>query len=118
MHESAGAVVNQVGGCLVVTVPEDISVETIDLMAGGLLSALDASPATAAILDMSAVSLMDMDDFGALIQLTEKIRLMGTTPVFTGFQAELVAVLGTLGAHSHGVRAFARVEDALESMNP
>lgn len=117
MRESGGAVVNQVGTCLVVTVPEDISVETIDQMAGELLRWLDASPARAAILDMSAVTLMDMDDFSALVSLTQQIRLMGTTPVFTGFQAELVAVLGTLGAHSHGVRAFARVEDALEDMN-
>ena len=111
------SVINKQGDCMVVTLQASFTTEVAEHLSNDLLSRLDATPVKAAILDMSAVSIMDMHDFDALINLAKRVSLMGTVPMFAGFLPALVGTLATLGAHSHGIASFNSVETAISSLN-
>ena len=102
---------------MVVTVQAGFTAEVAENLSKDLLNRLDVSPVNAAILDMSAVRIMDMRDFDSLINIAKRVSLMGTTAMFAGFSPELVATLATLGAHSHGIASFSSVESAIVKLN-
>jgi anti-anti-sigma regulatory factor len=102
---SSRLLLNVVGGCVVATAPADLDRETLDRMRQDLLDRVRASGARRILLDLSAVHLMDTEDFRAVVRLVAAARLMGARTVLAGLQPGVVAALVELGAQVGDIEA-------------
>ncbi len=107
---------NRMNDFLIITLFAHLTVESIAEMSQQILGDLEERYSRFALFDLSAVKLMDTDDYSALISLSRRAELMGVTPVMAGFKPELAAALATLGAHSHGIAIYANVEIAIAEL--
>ena len=113
-QESQGRiVVNRMEGVLVATIQVALISETLTRLREDVLSSLAAQPSPSLLLDLSGLSLMDVEEFEALRQLAKSVWLMGTETWFVGIRPEVVATLVTLGADPNGLRTALDLDAAL-----
>ncbi len=113
-QESQGRiVVNRMEGVLVATIQVALTSATLTRLREDVLSSLAAQPSPSLLLDLSGLSLMDVEEFEALRQLAKSVWLMGTETWFVGIRPEVVATLVTLGADPNGLRTALDLDAAL-----
>jgi anti-anti-sigma regulatory factor len=97
----------------VATIQVDISSSLLTLFREDLLNRLAVERVASLVLDLSGVSLMDIEEFEALRKLSHSVAMMGAETWFVGLQPEVVATLVTLGARTSGLRTALDLDGAL-----
>lgn len=106
-------VLNRMGGVLVATIQVDITSTVLARFREDLLNRLAAERLPSLVLDLSGVSLMDVEEFEALRKLSHSAAMMGAETWFVGLRPEVVATLVTLSARTGGLRTALDLDDAL-----
>lgn len=69
------------------------------------------------VLDMSQVRVIDDITFGRLIQVSDSLKMLGSTVTYCGFQPAVVAALVHFDADISRVQAFYNLESAVSYLN-
>ncbi|UCE63669.1 MAG: STAS domain-containing protein [Nitrospirota bacterium] len=112
--EPSKVAMNLVNGCLVATLQFDLNRHILDSFREEILQKLQETGARGLLLDCSALTLMDSEDFEGLKRMTEMAALMGTTTVFVGLSAGIVSSLVELDVDLDGIHAALTLEDAFD----
>lgn len=106
-------IATRVRGCLVVTLPADLLPEVIDAARQAILEGLSHRGAQFVALELSAVQLMDLEDFEALRDITTMSRLMGARPMWVGLRPGIVLHLIDSNIDTKDVEGVRDLEEAL-----
>ena len=106
-------VLNRMGNALVATIQTSLTASVLARFQEDLLNRLAVERSPALLLDLSGVTLMDVDEFEALRRLARSASIMGAETWFVGFRPEVVGTLVTLGAETDDLRAARDLDDAL-----
>ena len=106
-------VVNRMEGVLVATIQVVMTSTALSRLREDVLNSLAAEPSHSLLLDLSGISLMDLEEFESLRSLSQSVALMGTETWFVGMRPEVVATLVTLGAETGGLRSALDIDAAL-----
>jgi rsbT antagonist protein RsbS len=106
-------VLNRMGNVLVATVQTDLTSSVLERFHEDLLNRLALERSPALLLDLSGVSVMDVEEFDALRKLARSATIMGAETWFVGFRPEVVYTLVGVGADTVGVKAALDLDDAL-----
>ena len=98
--------------CVVASIQVDLSDNVLRQFQADLLAMLEKSGASAVILDVSGVAVMDLDDFEALRRTMSMANLMGAKPIIAGLQPGVVSSLVELEANVGDVHAALNLDDA------
>ena len=109
-------VVNRMEGVLVATIQVTMTSATIRQLREDVLNFLAGESSPSLLLDLSGISLMDLEEFDSLRRLAHSVALMGTATWFVGLRPEVVATLVTLGAETGGLRTALDLDAALHSI--
>jgi rsbT antagonist protein RsbS len=99
-------------GCVVASIQVDLTADVLRQFQDDLLALLEASGASAVILDVSGVAVMDVEDFEALRRTMDMASLMGARPLMAGLQPGVVSSLVELEANVGEVHAALNLDDA------
>ncbi len=110
---AAAAAFAHLEGALVATVLGDLDPEGWNGLRQSLLDEVQHRGVRALVVDLSAVRVMDPDDFEHLRRTLKMAAVLGAPAVLTGVSAPLAAALASLGANLEGVVGEATVERAL-----
>lgn len=99
-------------GCIVVSIQIDLSEAVLVQFRTDLLALLQRSGAEAVILDISGISIMDLEEFQALRDTMSMAALMGARTIFSGFQAGVVSALVELEARIDDIEATYNLDNA------
>lgn len=106
-------VVNRMEGVLVATIQVAMTSTTLARLREDVLNYLAAERSSSLLLDLSGISLMDLEEFESLRNLSRSVALMGTETWFVGLRPEVVSTLVVLGAESTGLRTALDLDAAL-----
>ncbi len=106
-------VVNRMENVLVATIQVAMTSTTLTRLREDVLNYLAAEGASSLLLDLSGISLMDLEEFESLRNLARSVSLMGTETWFVGLRPEVVSTLVVLGAESTGLRTALDLDAAL-----
>ncbi len=107
-------VVNRMEGLLVATIQVALSDSTLARLREDVLQFVATERSPALLLDLSGISLMDLEEFESLRKLARSVELMGTETWFVGLRPEVVAALVTLDAETGGLRTALDLNSAME----
>lgn len=99
-------------GCVVASVPTDLTSEVLTRLRADCLESIRASSAGGLILDLSAVDLMDAADFAALRATLGMARLLGARPVLVGLRPGVIVALMDLDVDVDGLLGVQTLDDA------
>ena len=102
---------------LVVTLPADLSGETIEQARQVTLHQVHGNRPLAVILECSAVSYMDKHEFGELRAISSVVAVLGARTCFAGLRAGIVKHLVLSDADLSGVQAFLGLNEALDYLS-
>ncbi len=105
-------------GCIVVSLQIDLSDAVLAQFRIDLLDLLQSADATAVILDLSGIAIMDLEEFQALRDTMSMAALMGARTIFSGFQAGVVSALVELDARTDDIDAALNLDMAFEMLAP
>jgi anti-anti-sigma regulatory factor len=108
------ALVTHVRGCVVVAVRADLDAERLAAFRHAVLGAVRARGSRAVVFDLSALALMDLDDFEALRRTIAMVQVLGARAVLVGLRPALVGALVELGADLGGIVGELTLEAGLE----
>lgn len=100
-------------GCVMASIQIDLVSDILKHFRNDLLEAVQKHQARGAILEVSALEVMDLEDFNALRKTMEMVSLMGARPVLAGLQAGVVSTLMDLGANIDNLQVARNLDDAL-----
>jgi len=106
-------IATRVRGCLIVTLPADLLPEVIDAARQVTLEGLHRGGSQVVVFEMSAVQVMDREDFESLKGVTEMVRLLGARPMWVGLRAGIVMHLVESDIDTSDVEAVCDLEEAL-----
>ncbi len=106
-------VVQEVGGRLVVPVQDPVHDRLIDEICATLLDRLHQQPASAVVLDLSGVEVLDRHDFEKLRQMADALILMGSSTILAGMRPGVAAGLVALDVDDRWARSALTVARAL-----
>jgi rsbT antagonist protein RsbS len=109
-------VLNRMGDVLVATVQTALTSSMLARFHDDLLNHLAADRSPALLLDLSGVSLMDVEEFDTLRKIASSAAIMGAETWFIGFRPEVVATLVSVGARTGGLRAALDLNAALNQI--
>lgn len=104
-------VVNRVGDCLVMVLPDDLSPQTLDQVRTGFVRA--GSGVVGVVLDCSGLEVLDIEDHECLKRIRRMLSLLGARTVLLGLKAGVVAALISLGCNGEGLDGVLGLEKAL-----
>lgn len=108
MHE---LVVNRMGDCLVVVLPNDLGPQTLDQVRASIKRV--GTHVTGVILDCAGLEVLDLEDHQCLQQLRRMFSLLGARTVLLGLKPGVVAALISLGCDGEGLEGVLGMEQAL-----
>lgn len=111
------AAFNDIGRCLIVTLQSDISGEYFERLGEDTAHALRRNGYDSIIFDLTAVELIDVNEFNRIRQICDMTSLMGTAPCLIGIRPGIAAALVELGAKTDGLDAFLNLGMALDALN-
>ena len=82
---------------LLVTVQGDLDGQTLDRIKTQVLGLLQAHGLKMVVFDVSAVAVIDIEEYKELQAVADMARLLGALPVLIGLQPGVVAFLATSG---------------------
>jgi anti-anti-sigma regulatory factor len=97
-----------------VSVPAELSTGAFEALRGRTLAGLQQGACRAVVFDLSAVAIMDGEDFGQLRRLVATTRLLGVRALLVGFQAGVVIHLMDSGVDTAGLEVARDLEEALD----
>jgi rsbT antagonist protein RsbS len=113
---SADLGMSVVRGCLLVPIQGELHDDTILGIQAGILRTLEATAVRAAIIDLSAVRVLDTFAFEVLAATARMASLLGATTLLAGIQPGAASALVDLGVPLDGIRTALTLEDAFEQL--
>ena len=104
-------------GCVVASIQIDLNPEVLPQFRSDLLECVQKSRASAVILDVSGIDILDMDDFKGLRSTMEMAQVMGARTILSGLKPGVVSALIDLGADPEGVTAVLNLDDAFRLLD-
>ena len=102
-----------VRGCLVVTLPQELA-DRLDQIQAAVLEAVRETGARVAIIEMSAVKVLDCEEFIGIRAMVGMLRLLGARPILVGLSAGIVGYLVSNDADTRGFEVERDLQDALD----
>ena len=106
-----------VRGCVVASIQIDLNPEVLPQFRSDLLECVQKSRASAVILDVSGIDILDMDDFKGLRSTMEMAQVMGARTILSGLKPGVVSALIDLGADPEGVNVVLNLDDAFKLLD-
>jgi rsbT antagonist protein RsbS len=106
--------VTVVQGCLIVTLPNEITDEEIELGISRLITEANNVSIVGAILDLSMLKALDSYTFTFLRKASKAISLMGVKVVWIGLRPGVVSALLDLNIDISGIKAAVNLEQAFK----
>ncbi len=117
MESMQGAVTGtRVRDNLVVTLPTDLSGDTLAQVRDVTLHQVHNDRPSAVILECSAVSYMDTHEFDELRAISDVVAVLGARTCFAGLRPGIVKHLVLSDVNLDGVRAFLGLNEALDHL--
>ena len=104
-------VINRLGDCLVVVLPDDLGSGTVEQVRAGFSRA--GGGVKGVILDCSGLEVLDIDDCQCLQRLRRMFSLLGARAVLMGLKPGVVAALIGLGCDAEELEGVLGLENAL-----
>jgi rsbT antagonist protein RsbS len=104
-------VTNRLGDCLVVILPDDLGLATVDQVRSGFSKAGEG--VRGVILDCSGLEVLDIDDYQCLQRLRRMFSLLGARTVLMGLKPGVVSALIGLGCDGAELEGVLGLENAL-----
>ena len=102
-----------VRGCLVVTLPQELA-DRLDQIQAAVLDAVRETGARVAVIEMSAVKVLDCEEFVGIRAMIDMLRLLGARPILVGLSAGIVGYLVSNDADTRGLEVERDLQDALD----
>ena len=102
-----------VRGCLVVTLPQELADRLAEIQAA-VLDAVRETGARVAVIEMSAVKVLDCEEFIGIRAMVGMLRLLGARPILVGLSAGIVGYLVSNDADTRGLEVERDLQDALD----
>jgi len=102
-----------VRGCLVVTLPQELA-DRLDEIQAAVLDAVRETGARVAVIEMSAVKVLDCEEFLGIRAMVGMLRLLGARPILVGLSAGIVGYLVSNDADTRGLEGERDLQDALD----
>lgn len=102
-----------VRGCLVVTLPQELADRLAEIQAA-VLDAVRETGARVAVIEMSAVKVLDCEEFVGIRAMIDMLRLLGARPILVGLSAGIVGYLVSNDADTRGLEVERDLQDALD----
>jgi anti-anti-sigma regulatory factor len=102
-----------VRGCLVVTLPQELADRLAEIQAA-VLDAVRETGARVAVIEMSAVKVLDCEEFIGIRAMVGMLRLLGARPILVGLSAGIVGYLVSNDADTRGFEVERDLQDALD----
>ena len=102
-----------VRGCLVVTLPQELADRLAEIQAA-VLDAVRETGARVAVIEMSAVKVLDCEEFVGIRAMVDMLRLLGARPILVGLSAGIVGYLVSNDADTRGLEVERDLQDALD----
>jgi len=102
-----------VRGCLVVTLPQELADRLSEIQAA-VLNEVRETGARVAVIEMSAVKVLDCEEFLGIRAMVGMLRLLGARPILVGLSAGIVGYLVSNDADTRGLEVERDLQDALD----
>ena len=102
-----------VRGCLVVTLPQELADRLAEIQTA-VLDAVRETGARVAVIEMSAVKVLDCEEFLGIRAMVGMLRLLGARPILVGLSAGIVGYLVSNDADTRGLEVERDLQDALD----
>ena len=112
-NATAPVIATRVRSCLIVTLPADLLPEVIDAARDVTLEGLHRGGAQVVVFELSAVQVMDREDFESLQAVAAMAQLLGARPLWVGLRAGIVMHLVESDIDTSEVEAVRDLEEAL-----
>ncbi|AZV58264.1 STAS domain-containing protein [Clostridium sp. AWRP] len=116
-NSSLNTSVTVVDGCLIVTLPNDITDDDIKISSSSILVRANKSYIKGAILDFSTVYMLDFYSFRAFEKISKAISLMGVMVVWIGLSPGIVSSLMDLNVDISHIKAAVNLEQGLKMIS-
>jgi anti-anti-sigma regulatory factor len=113
LYNSFNASTTVVNGCLIVTLPNYIADDDIQIGINRILIRIDKSSIKGVILDLSMISALDSYGFKTLERAAKTISLMGVTVVWVGLSPGIVSSLLDLNVDVSHIKAAIDLEHGI-----
>ena len=110
----SGSALHRVGDCLIVSINSGSDEDGITATEKTILNRLSRDRARGVIIDLSDVAILTTNEFSILKNLAESISMMGTVPVFSGFQPGVAASLVDFDTSVDDMITARNTDDAFE----
>ena len=105
-----------VRGCLVVTLPQELADRLAEIQAA-VLDAVRETGVRVAVIEMSAVKVLDCEEFVGIRAMVDMLRLLGARPILVGLSAGIVGYLVSNDADTRGLEVERDLQDALDRVS-
>ncbi len=112
----SGSTIHQVNNCLIASLTRYSDEESISRIGKALLEQLTIKRTKGVIIDVSDVMLLSSNEFAVLKNLARSIAMMGSSPVFSGFQPGVAASLVDLDTDFDDIVTVRNIDDALKRL--
>lgn len=109
--------VTVVDGCLIVTLPNDITDNDIKIISSSILMRANKSYIKGVILDFSTAYVIDSHSFKVFEKVSKAISLMGVRVVWIGLRPGVVSSLMDLNVDVSQIKAAVNLEQGLEMIS-
>nr|WP_319393656.1 STAS domain-containing protein [uncultured Desulfobacter sp.] len=112
----SGSTIHQVNNCLIASLTRHSDENSISRIGKALLKQLTIKRAKGVIIDVSDVTILSSNEFAILKNVARSISMMGSTPVFSGFQPGVAASLMDLDTCFDNFITARTIDDALKRL--
>lgn len=109
--------VTLVKGCLILTVPNDISDDDMEVSSKRILIKANKSSIKGVILDFSMMSVIDSYTFNTFEKVSKSLLLMGVIVIWIGLRPGVVSSLIDLNVDISCIKAAVNLEQALNMIS-
>lgn len=103
-----------IGDNLIVPVKGELDDDSVKHLQTEIVEKAQATSVTGVLIDMSAVRVLDSFVFSVLADTAKMVALLGSRPVFVGFQAGVASALIDLNVDVDSIATALTMEDGLE----
>lgn len=117
MDQSDGRVIFQnIQDILIAPIPDPVDQDYFDALSQKILHYLQNNKNRAIVFDMSAVEVLDADDFDKFYKLYKSTHLMGAKLIFSGIRPGVAASLVMLNVEDDWLESAISVEQAIRKI--
>jgi len=109
--------VTVVDGCLIVTLPNDITDNDMEIGGKMILMRADRSSIKGVILDFSMISVIDSYTFSIFEKISKSLLFMGVAVIWIGLKPGVVSALVDLNVDISRITAAVNLEEALNMIS-